>query len=103
MNALAVSTWEETMGADINERIRAKAHEIWENEGRPEGHHQRLWDQAADEITGDDEHETLQDLIDEDDREDARADSEPVQPASVQISGRGKRGYPDCSVEWELA
>ncbi len=33
--------------SDPNEqRIRAKAHEIWESEGRPHGRHQEHWDEA---------------------------------------------------------
>jgi len=61
------------MGADLYERIQRRAYEIWENEGRPEGAASRHWEQAADELAGDDEHETLQVLIDHDDREDAAA------------------------------
>jgi hypothetical protein len=72
------------MARDQYERIQQRAYEIWENEGRPEGAAARHWDQALDEIAGDDEHETLQDLIDQDDREDekhAQRDSlEPKDP-----------------------
>jgi hypothetical protein len=58
------------MARDQYERIQQRAYQIWENEGRPEGSAARHWDQALDELAGDDEHETLQDLIDEDDQED---------------------------------
>ncbi len=58
------------MATDKNEKIRQRAYEIWENEGRPDGAAERHYAQATDELLGDDEHETLQDLIDEDDRED---------------------------------
>lgn len=58
------------MARDQYERIQQRAYEIWENEGRPEGAAARHWEQAQDELAGDDEHETLQDLIDEDDRKD---------------------------------
>lgn len=58
------------MGRDQHERIQQRAFEIWENEGRPEGAAARHWDQAQDELAGDDEHETLKDLIDGEDRED---------------------------------
>lgn len=34
----------------IEDRIRARAHEIWEREGRPEGHGPRHWDEARLEI-----------------------------------------------------
>jgi hypothetical protein len=58
------------MAKDLYERIQLRAYEIWENEGRPEGAAVRHWEQATDDLAGDDEHETLQDLIDEDDFED---------------------------------
>ena len=32
------------------ERIRQRAHEIWEGEGRPEGRHAEHWTQASREI-----------------------------------------------------
>lgn len=34
----------------IEDRIRARAHEIWEREGRPEGEELRHWDEARLEI-----------------------------------------------------
>jgi len=37
-------------GTDREESIRRRAHEIWEQEGRPEGQHERHWQQAASEI-----------------------------------------------------
>lgn len=58
------------MAIDKQEQIRRRAYEIWEQEGRPEGSATRHWLQASDELAEDDEHETLQDLIDEDDRDD---------------------------------
>lgn len=67
------------MARDIEERIRERAYEIWEIEGRPEGSADRHYAQTADELMGDDEHETLQELIDEDDREDdAQAECKPL-------------------------
>lgn len=38
------------MTDDRQERIRQRAHEIWEREGRPHGAHERHWHQAANEI-----------------------------------------------------
>jgi len=32
------------------DRIKARAHEIWENEGHAHGHHERHWEQASREI-----------------------------------------------------
>jgi hypothetical protein len=36
------------------ERIRARAHEIWIQEGRPEGRHDQHWEQACREIEAED-------------------------------------------------
>ncbi|TGQ34663.1 MULTISPECIES: DUF2934 domain-containing protein [unclassified Mesorhizobium] len=38
------------MTDDRQERIRQRAHAIWERAGRPEGSHQQHWDQATAEI-----------------------------------------------------
>ena len=59
------------MARDKEEAIRQRAYEIWEQEGRPDGSALRHWLQASDEFSEDDEHETMQELIDEDDRDDA--------------------------------
>ncbi|MDX8466062.1 DUF2934 domain-containing protein [Mesorhizobium sp. VK23B] len=40
------------MTDDRQERIRRRAHEIWERAGRPEGAHMEHWDQATAEIDG---------------------------------------------------
>ena len=36
------------------ERVKARAHEIWEREGRPHGRHLAHWQQAEAEIAGED-------------------------------------------------
>ncbi|TPK94531.1 MULTISPECIES: DUF2934 domain-containing protein [unclassified Mesorhizobium] len=38
------------MTDDRHERIRQRAHEIWEQAGRPDGAHMEHWDQATAEI-----------------------------------------------------
>ncbi|RVJ40003.1 DUF2934 domain-containing protein [Sinorhizobium meliloti] len=35
---------------DDEDRIRARAYEIWEREGRPDGGHERHWHQAEKEL-----------------------------------------------------
>ena len=42
------------MTDDRQERIRQRAHAIWEKAGRPQGAHQQHWDQATAEIDGED-------------------------------------------------
>lgn len=39
------------MADDRHNRIRQRAHEIWEQEGRPDGSHERHWRQAESEVT----------------------------------------------------
>ncbi|MFC3630691.1 DUF2934 domain-containing protein [Paracoccus angustae] len=46
------------MDHDHQERIRQRAHEIWESEGRPEGRDAEHWNRAEEELknrTGDDQ------------------------------------------------
>lgn len=38
------------MTDDRQERIRQRAHEIWEQAGRPEGAHMEHWEQATAEV-----------------------------------------------------
>ena len=40
------------MTDDRQDRIRQRAHEIWEQAGRPEGAHQEHWEQATAEVDG---------------------------------------------------
>lgn len=43
-------TKEDDMDQDHQERIRQRAHEIWESEGRPEGRDSDHWSQAEQEL-----------------------------------------------------
>ena len=38
------------MTTEREEKIRQRAHQIWEREGRPHGHHEQHWEQAREEI-----------------------------------------------------
>lgn len=42
------------MADDRQERIRQRAHAIWEREGRGDGRHERHWHQATSEIDAED-------------------------------------------------
>lgn len=42
------------MAAERDNKIRQRAHQLWEDEGRPEGRHAEHWDQASSEIGDDD-------------------------------------------------
>ncbi|MEA3536467.1 DUF2934 domain-containing protein [Rhizobium sp. CC-YZS058] len=43
---------EHVMAKADDDRIRKRAHEIWEEEGRPEGRHSEHWEQAVRDVTG---------------------------------------------------
>lgn len=58
---------------DIERRIRAKAHQIWESEGRPHGRHETHWAQAREMVAVEDAHATALKPIPE-------SDAEPVEP-----------------------
>ena len=40
------------MASSNDKNIHARAYEIWENEGRPEGRHEHHWQQAVAELSG---------------------------------------------------
>jgi hypothetical protein len=42
------------MSSERHERIRQRAHAIWEREGRPDGLHEQHWYQATSEIDAED-------------------------------------------------
>jgi hypothetical protein len=52
------------MPDDNEERIRRRAHKIWEREGRPQGLHLQHWDRAALEIA-EEQSGLLQSSVDE--------------------------------------
>ncbi len=39
------------MSTGQDDRVRRRAHEIWEQEGRPEGRHEEHWRRALDEVS----------------------------------------------------
>ncbi|MFA6156888.1 DUF2934 domain-containing protein [Mesorhizobium sp.] len=41
------------MTDDRQERIRKRAHQIWQEEGQPAGQHERHWRQAAEDVDRD--------------------------------------------------
>jgi Protein of unknown function (DUF2934) len=41
-----------TAGADLHERIRQRAYELWEQDGRPEGQAEHYWYRAEAEVAG---------------------------------------------------
>lgn len=58
---------------DTERRIRQKAHQVWESEGRPHGRHESHWAQAREMVAIEDAHETALKPIPE-------GDAAPVEP-----------------------
>jgi hypothetical protein len=72
------------MSVERHDLIRRRAHEIWENEGRPEGAQSRHWQQASDEVGSLEFHETPDAQVDRPDRGD-----------SALLQGAGESGLLD--------
>ena len=49
------------MQHDVEQRIRERAHQIWEEEGRPHGRDREHWEQASREILGNQPADTARD------------------------------------------
>lgn len=62
---------------NLKERIRARAHKIWEDEGRPEGRAAAHWEQARILVAIEDDRTSLKPVA------EARA-GEPVEEADIQ-------------------
>jgi hypothetical protein len=78
------------------EQIRRRAHEIWESEGRPEGADLRHWQQACDDLGGDNDGKTSQEQRDDIDRDEAAllqgaGESRDIDPGAGKGQGARKR------------
>lgn len=71
------------MDHDHQERIKQRAHEIWEREGRPEGRDADHWSQAEQELNS---------QTGEGDQTGGGDQSSGVQPGGGQESGSGQAG-----------
>ncbi|WP_102959027.1 DUF2934 domain-containing protein [Mangrovicella endophytica] len=86
---------------DDEDRIRRKAHELWEAEGRPHGRDQEHWDQAKEIIALQDSFGTTLRPLDE-------TVSEPAEPAIAYENQADVPGLTDLGEEgrgpsWEAA
>jgi hypothetical protein len=89
------------MGADRHEKIRQRAYEIWEREGRPEGQHERHWHQALDEL-GRDESDPQGDAVPET-VYGTDVSGETASPAEARKHGKGRVAKGDVLAEETLA
>ena len=81
------------MTPDRDERIRQRAHEIWERDGRPHGRHDEHWQRAREEI----EAEALQ----MDSMKGVSADPAQDSPAPKRRGRPAKSDTPDAAVDGE--
>jgi hypothetical protein len=68
------------MTDDRQEKIRTRAHAIWQSEGEPHGRHDAHWAQAESEVD-----------------EDAGDDAEAVTPAPAAADEAGNATLPDAT------
>jgi hypothetical protein len=84
----------------VDERIKRRAHRIWEGEGRPEGRDKEHWDMAAELVAIEDNYQaTLKPVErDADDPEIAATVAEPPEAANTgelpTLSDTGEQIYP---------
>ncbi|KAA0678760.1 DUF2934 domain-containing protein [Roseomonas genomospecies 6] len=76
------------MADDLESRIRARAHQIWEREGRPEGRSQDHWELASEEIAIEDNYRATLLPNPSHGPDDTAERTEPVEPVlSVESLG----------------
>ena len=73
----------------IEDRIRARAHEIWEREGRPEGEGLRHWDEARLEIESEERVSATADSETPDEAGEAMIDGPAPEPDVLPEAGQG--------------
>jgi len=74
---------------DRQDRIRRRAHEIWEQAGRPEGAHQEHWDKATAEVDGGAAAKPKK-VAKKADAKPAKADAKPKAAKPAAKSGKAK-------------
>jgi hypothetical protein len=98
------------MAIEKEELIRRRAHEIWENEGRPDGADLRHWQRAADELSRKENHQPARHPGQRNDRDDVAllqgaGESGDVDPPPAELpeaTGQGPqettRPIPDVEI-----
>jgi len=88
--------------ADKQERIRRRAYEIWEREGRLDGHHEHNWEEARREIEAEDAAGGALEVISEGRGDSAVAgepDGEAVRKKPAAIRARRDTATPSSQVK----
>jgi hypothetical protein len=84
----------------IEERIKQRAHRIWEEEGRPEGRDKEHWDMAAELVAIEDNYQATLKPVDRDpdEPENAATIAEPPEAANTgelpTLTDTGEQVYP---------
>ncbi|MBP2226834.1 hypothetical protein J2847_000101 [Azospirillum agricola] len=78
------------MADDLESRIRARAHAIWEREGRPEGREAAHWELASEEIAIEDNYRDTLKPNPSRGPDDTADRTEPVEPA-LSVANQGEQ------------
>jgi hypothetical protein len=73
------------------DRIRAKAHDLWEADGRPEGKDRQHWEQAA-KLIAEQEREAAKAEVDPDQTQDPLKRSATGDPIGVTLGAMKRQG-----------
>ena len=92
----------EDLPRDLDERIRQRAHQIWEREGRPDGRSQDHWKLASEEIAIEDNYRDT--LMPNPARgpDDTAARTEPVEPVLSMANQGEMPGIADQGEEFQI-
>ena len=87
---------------DLESRIRRRAHQIWEREGRPEGRDQDHWTLASEEIAIEDNYQATLKPNPARGPDDTAVRTEPVEPALSMANQGEMPGLADQGEEFRI-
>ncbi|AWK86711.1 DUF2934 domain-containing protein [Azospirillum thermophilum] len=90
------------MAEDLETRIRQRAYEIWEREGRPEGRRQDHWELAREEIAIEDNYRGTLKPNPSHGPDDTAEHTEPVEPVLSMASQGEMPGIADQGEEFQI-
>jgi len=90
------------MAEDLDERIRQRAHQIWEREGRPDGRAQDHWKLASEEIAIEDNYRGTLMPNPAQGPDDTAIRTEPVEPVLSMANQGEMPGVADQGEEFQI-
>ncbi|WP_109117095.1 DUF2934 domain-containing protein [Azospirillum sp. TSO22-1] len=90
------------MAEDLEDRIRRRAHQIWEREGRPEGRHKDHWTLAKEEIAIEDNYAGTLMPNPSHGPDDTASRTEPAEPVLSMASQGEMPGVADQGEEFQI-